>query len=413
MRSLLLKGITAVLFAVALAPLAKAQVQNDIVLIPRRVGSRAIQSAPAFAYDNTTFYQGFVYSPGGATLIGANTITELVADDITFAPGQGNKAITQIYFALSNRNATPVAARPRMRFWFPDGTGGVPGTYYNNPANVGYTFNFGPTFMIPTGVSFWFTDITAGQFNVPAAGQMWAGMTFDNNIGAAGYATAAELDNLGVALSNPPVAGSSQDLMFQTTAAGSFFNIANPPGATFTFGNATDPAAPVASMQWGFTVTGTALAGTVNLEGAVDKAQPITFEFRVGGVTQFSQVVFLNPDGSFGLITEEPNVGVPNFGVLPGTYDIAVKGDKWLREVVTGVDLTGADVLNFAVTLRAGDANNDNAADIVDLLVLISAYNQISPAAGYSAAADFNTDGSNDIVDLLLLIGNYNQLGDS
>mgnify|MGYP000010220618 FL=1 len=62
--------------------------------------------------------------------------------------------------------------------------------------------------------------------------------------------------------------------------------------------------------------------------------------------------------------------------------------------------------------LRAGDANNDNVVDIIDLLVLVAAYNRTSPAAGYNFAADFNLDGANDIVDLLLLIGNYNQMGD-
>jgi len=62
--------------------------------------------------------------------------------------------------------------------------------------------------------------------------------------------------------------------------------------------------------------------------------------------------------------------------------------------------------------LRAGDANNDNAADLADLLVLLRAYNKVSPNAGYHQAADFNFDGANDILDLLLLIGNYNQMGD-
>jgi hypothetical protein len=63
-----------------------------------------------------------------------------------------------------------------------------------------------------------------------------------------------------------------------------------------------------------------------------------------------------------------------------------------------------------AVLLRAGDANN--TADIVDLLILISAYNQVSTASRYNEVADFNFDGTNDqIDDLLLLIGNDNQMG--
>jgi hypothetical protein len=62
--------------------------------------------------------------------------------------------------------------------------------------------------------------------------------------------------------------------------------------------------------------------------------------------------------------------------------------------------------------LRAGDANNDNAADIIDMLALLAHYNQIAFDGDYLDAADFNSDGVNDITDLLLLIGNFNQLGD-
>ena len=63
-------------------------------------------------------------------------------------------------------------------------------------------------------------------------------------------------------------------------------------------------------------------------------------------------------------------------------------------------------------TLRAGDANEDKAASIHDLILLISHYNQALPSNNYSEAAGFNSDGSNDIADLLLLVGNSNQIGD-
>jgi len=74
---------------------------------------------------------------------------------------------------------------------------------------------------------------------------------------------------------------------------------------------------------------------------------------------------------------------------------------------------TGGNVSGVAVPLKGGDANNDNAVDIGDLLILITSYNQQQNVGNYNANADFNSDGANDIADLLLLIGNYNQLGDN
>lgn len=94
-----------------------------------------------------------------------------------------------------------------------------------------------------------------------------------------------------------------------------------------------------------------------------------------------------------------------------GNWQIRARSPQYLSEVAA-VNTSAGEVTGVGITLRAGDANLDNAVDIGDLLVLISAYNKIFPAAGYSEAADFNGDFRNDITDLLLLIGNYNELGE-
>ncbi len=60
-----------------------------------------------------------------------------------------------------------------------------------------------------------------------------------------------------------------------------------------------------------------------------------------------------------------------------------------------------------------GNANDDNAIDIGDLILLIAHYNKTLSTGGYLEACDFDGDGANDIADLLLLIGNYNKMGDS
>ena len=47
------------------------------------------------------------------------------------------------------------------------------------------------------------------------------------------------------------------------------------------------------------------------------------------------------------------------------TFDLAIKGSKWLQSVVP-LDTTNGDVLNVSAFLLAGDANNDNYVGLDD-----------------------------------------------
>ena len=85
------------------------------------------------------------------------------------------------------------------------------------------------------------------SMNMPG-GTFWAGVTFDNNNGTTGM-TAAQLDNMGQGLFDPPDVGTSADLAFITNAAGSFFTISNPAGALFNLGGQ-----PAANFGWEFVV---------------------------------------------------------------------------------------------------------------------------------------------------------------
>src|SRR6266850_2577846 len=90
----------------------------------------ALASASAqelFIYDNTTINTGSYFPNGGAALVGANTITTLVADDLTPVSGFAGMAVNNIYFSVVNANAAVVSARPRLRIWDATGTGGGPG----------------------------------------------------------------------------------------------------------------------------------------------------------------------------------------------------------------------------------------------------------------------------------------------
>jgi hypothetical protein len=204
------------------------------------VTALALASASAqelFIYNNTTVNTGSFFPNGGAALVGANTITRLVADDLTTIPGYAGMPVNNIYFSVVNANAAAVSARPRLRIWDNTGAGGGPGAFI-----TGFTFS-AISFTANSGSSFFFHPT---GFNVPS-GTFWIGLTFDNNSGATG-ATDVQLNNLGMALFSPPSVGTSADTLFETTAAGDFL-VNNPAGSQFNFGGN-----PPANAFFGITV---------------------------------------------------------------------------------------------------------------------------------------------------------------
>ena len=202
-------------------------------------------------YSNTTNFLGSAFANGGATLQGTNTITRMVTDDLGLI-NSSNAEITQVTFAVANLNTASVSCRPRIRFWFDNA--GVPGAYLtdadNGASSIGFTFN--PITLAP-GVTLLTGNVSTSAWTL-APGTIHAGITYDNNNGGTG-ATAAQLDNMGVGLFDPPTEGTSTDNIFQTTAAGSFFGTANPAGAQVNFaGN------PVANVGWEFVPEPSSLA---------------------------------------------------------------------------------------------------------------------------------------------------------
>ena len=151
------------------------------------------------------------------------------------------------------------------------------------------------------------------------------------------------------------------------------------------------------------TLSNPTISGTLTFQGITPAApsQSVTFTLRpASGGTEIVRSASVPASGGFTL----PNIP-------PGDYLLHIKAEKYLAKNVTVSTISG-NAASLTATLSAGDANNDNAADIADLLLLVSHYNQVSPNAGFLDAADLNSDGRNDIADLLLLIANYNQAGD-
>jgi hypothetical protein len=194
--------------------------------------------AQVVIYDNSTNFNGFAYSNGGATTAAGNTLTRLVADSIQTTSVGAPFSIDGFSFSVANQNAAAVTARPRVRFYLTDGTGGAPGTLVG-----GFTFN--PISFTASGVTVYSTTIAPLNF-ATATGAFWAGITFDDAVATTG-ATAAQLNLLGQGIYGPPTVGSSADSFFTTTAAGSFLG-SNPAGTVTNFGGA-----PVANFGWKFT----------------------------------------------------------------------------------------------------------------------------------------------------------------
>jgi len=245
MRKLLL---AALFLVVAVAPVRADEVfLGDLQVVdqfpldtPKTIGTAVLTPD----YSNVTNFLGNGFVNAGSALQGANRITRLVADDITPTGAHAGMSVTQFVFSMANFNATAVTVRPRVRFWFTDGAGGAPGTYYNLPAAVGFSFNaltIGPGVTLVTG------SLAPNLFAMPGV-PFWAGITFDDNSGATGI-TAAQLDLVGQGMFDPPTLGSSNDRFFITQAAGSFFGLANPAGSLSNFG-----ANPVANFGWEFSV---------------------------------------------------------------------------------------------------------------------------------------------------------------
>lgn len=139
------------------------------------------------------------------------------------------------------------------------------------------------------------------------------------------------------------------------------------------------------------------LFGCFDLEGSMNMAQTMQFQF-------------LLPDGSVAFTTEGRlgRDGTFDLSDMPSGFPIiAVKGAKWLKKILT--DVPDKPLLT---TLRAGEANNDNSVDFLDLDAIIRAYDTVSGARFFDPNTDITCDGSVDFLDLDIVIRNFDTMGD-
>lgn len=236
---------------------------------------------PNSIYSNVTTFLGTGTRNTLATLQGTNTITALVADDLTFVRTPPT-SITGYRFTVANFNATAVSARPLVRFYANNGPGGGPGTLLGGNNFNAISFAAGNVVILTA------SGAGIGPFTLTTQ-TIWAGVTFDNNNGATG-ATLAQLDNLGQGNYNPPDRGTSADLAFRTTTAGSFA-ASNPAGATFN-------SAAVDNFGWELLVTPT--AASVSVGGRVMTADGTGIGKTTVTITDSSGRVYTTLSSPFG-----------------------------------------------------------------------------------------------------------------
>ena len=151
------------------------------------------------------------------------------------------------------------------------------------------------------------------------------------------------------------------------------------------------------------------ISGTIALDGIPDPGatavpiNPFTFILKAGSN---APIIILQKPGAGGAFSLT--------GIPAATYNLTVKGDKWLRTKRV-VIATSGDVTDLALTMRGGDSNDDNSVDATDFGALVGAYgsNTSVPGSGYDPTADFNNDGSVDTTDFGILVGSYGLTGAS
>jgi hypothetical protein len=128
----------------------------------------------------------------------------------------------------------------------------------------------------------------------------------------------------------------------------------------------------------------------------------VVFTFRpTDGSSDFFRIATVGSNGLFGLP-----------GIARKEFSVHIKGRKYLATNVNA-DLTNGDfTLTAPGPLSAGDANDDNSVDVLDLDLLIRTFDTTYADPGWDIRADLNGDGSNDVLDLDLLIRNFDRTGD-
>jgi hypothetical protein len=131
-------------------------------------------------------------------------------------------------------------------------------------------------------------------------------------------------------------------------------------------------------------------------------ALPVSFILQLSGAYGVGGDAHTDANGIF-------TVDVSKF--TNGKYTLWVKSPKYLANA-TSVLLNGdSNIPADGGTLLAGDANDDNVVNGIDVSILKNTFNKSSGDKGYDGRADFDGNKIVDKYDRDLLLGNYGEAG--
>jgi hypothetical protein len=125
--------------------------------------------------------------------------------------------------------------------------------------------------------------------------------------------------------------------------------------------------------------------------------QRIAFTFRPPVGQSVTIEEWIESDGTF---------SIP--AAPAGLYQMHVKGDRYLAKNLF-IDTTHP-IDDFVSSFFVGDANSDGSVDVLDLDILIRAFDSTPVRPNWNADADFNGDQSVDMEDLTILINNFDRV---
>jgi len=148
---------------------------------------------------------------------------------------------------------------------------------------------------------------------------------------------------------------------------------------------------------------GFSVGGTVTLTdfGGDVTQVPVDVELRQDGNVVRSEQVHLDADGKYTIAD-----------VADGTYDIAFKASHWLRVVVPGVVVSGADVTGIDASLINGDIDGDNEVTLFDFGALVAAFSSMPGDNNWNPNADLDGDEEVTLFDFGILVRNFGAIGD-
>jgi len=130
---------------------------------------------------------------------------------------------------------------------------------------------------------------------------------------------------------------------------------------------------------------------------------PLTVELR-SPATDTTWQIFAPSTDDQGRFTIE--------GVVPGAYDLRVKGMHTLANRWSDLALVAGDNAVDMGELLEGDADNDNDVDGTDASLVNLAFGTVPGAPNWDPRADFNEDAVVNGVDMGLLGANFGRVGD-